>query len=1178
MKLKLSLIMSGILAVSGCGGSGSDNLPPTTALEQTTSLPNPTTTITDSAAYNNVAVHDPSIVKAVVNEEGEDKTYYYVFGSHLAAARSEDLMNWTMVSSIGANHLVDESPLFDFNYSGEAAEGIAWSENYTGSWAAEVIQSKVDGKYYFYYNHCAQDNPNTVEIDEVCWHRSYMGLATADHPEGPYVNQGLFLRSGHTNEELAGDYPVVDPATGENITNYNPAHFPNAIDPAVFYDKDDNLWMVYGSYSGGIYLLDLDETSGMPVAGQGFGKRIAGSEGSFSSLEGSYVIYSPESDYYYLFVSFGGFDYRQGYNIRVARSRTPDGPYLDAAGNDMAATWNADANDGAGAWEGGALVRVTVNDDGEPTGVDTNDFGSKLLGGFHFDTALGDDSANWGYLAPGHNSALYDEATGKHLLVTHTRFPEGGNGHAVRVHEMWVNKDGWLVASPLRYAPIAGDNIVDTKDVIGDYRIVLQGADTNTSAHESIYVKFTDRGRNIIGEAEGTYKVYTDQPERIVVTIDGTIYEGVIKWQWDTNEERMAVVFSATNSDNESVFGIRMADKTATDIVNDIKDAMELPERIKDRLDLPVRATRAATMAWSSSDTSHITTSGRVIRPNAGEGDAPVTLSANVSLLGETSSESFSTDFLVAERLPLNRTAHFAFENDLTDDAMNFDAATPIGNRPYNSGEVDYAVGVEGQAVSVNGTNGVRLPDGLIDNYNYTVSFWINPTVATQWTPAFFGAVSEYQNEEDLYFSDRWISFLPWSWDDNTMVWSHNIHNGSEAWFDASAGLRIPDGEWTHMAFSVEEGYVRVIINGEERYAGGNVANLYFGNTGTFTLGVNYWDVTFNGQIDELKVYDTAMKAPQVKALDIDNLSEAELFQIAQDTLTLPGELTAVINDFELPFAAAFGAEVSWASTDQNVIHPVTGEVSRPVRGLPDAPVTLTATITLGDMTAEKVFDVVVKSNTPPAPVARFSFEDDLSDSMGNFDAGVAADKGIVVPASSSNTYVDGAVGRAIEFLGDAGPGAKLPDNLITDHTYSISLWLNPTVKNPFTTALFGYVATDNWISLTPYGPGAGDTMLWAGSLSWFDGTIGSQIPSGEWSHIVFVVSSGNFSAYLNGELVTELSNFPDTFTGNGLSQMALATNFWDVNYTGLMDELVIFDDPIDQEDVSGLYAEGVSE
>ena len=40
--------------------------------------------------------------------------------------------------------------------------------------------------------------------------------------------------------------------------------YPNCIDPTVFYDEQGNLWMTYGSFSGGIYILPLVEETGMP--------------------------------------------------------------------------------------------------------------------------------------------------------------------------------------------------------------------------------------------------------------------------------------------------------------------------------------------------------------------------------------------------------------------------------------------------------------------------------------------------------------------------------------------------------------------------------------------------------------------------------------------------------------------------------------------------------------------------------------------------------------------------------------------------------------------------------------------------------------------------------------------------------------------------------------------------
>src|SRR5262249_23644281 len=140
----------------------------------------------------------------------------------------------------------------------------------------------------------------------------------------------------------------------------------------------------YGSYSGGIFILAMDESTGLPLPHQGYGKHLAG--GDHAQIEGSYTIYSPETDYYYLFVSFGGFASTDGYNIRVARSRNPDGPYLDAEGRDLAQAR-------------GSLDNIAP-------------YGVKLIGGFNFAADPGDTETARGYLSPGHNSAYYDPATG----------------------------------------------------------------------------------------------------------------------------------------------------------------------------------------------------------------------------------------------------------------------------------------------------------------------------------------------------------------------------------------------------------------------------------------------------------------------------------------------------------------------------------------------------------------------------------------------------------------------------------------------------------------------------------------------------------------------------------------------------------------------------------------------
>ena len=79
----------------------------------------------------------------------------------------------------------------------------------------------------------------------------------------------------------------------------------------------------------------LDAATGLPLPGQGYGKHLMG--GNHARVEGAYILFSPTSKYYYLFTSFGGLDAVGGYNVRVARSLQPDGPYLDGAGTSMVA-------------------------------------------------------------------------------------------------------------------------------------------------------------------------------------------------------------------------------------------------------------------------------------------------------------------------------------------------------------------------------------------------------------------------------------------------------------------------------------------------------------------------------------------------------------------------------------------------------------------------------------------------------------------------------------------------------------------------------------------------------------------------------------------------------------------------------------------------------------------------
>lgn len=289
------LLTTGIL-LAACGGGGGGGSAPAPNPPAPSPTPTPPPSGQVPVPFTNVSVHDPSIIK--VGAE------YYVFGSHLAAARTSDLMNWTPVAD-GVNN---SNPLFT-NVLTALQETFAWSQS-NDLWAPDVVRL-ADGRYYFYYDSCRGDSP-----------LSAMGVAVADSVAGPYTNRQVFLRSG-----MAG-------LSQDGVTFYDARIHPNVIDPQIFFDRNGALWMIYGSYSGGIFILAMDETTGLPEPNQGgYGRHLLG--GDHAPIEGAYVIYNPQTSYYYLFVSYGGLAANGGYNIRVARAQAPDGPYFDGPGTDM---------------------------------------------------------------------------------------------------------------------------------------------------------------------------------------------------------------------------------------------------------------------------------------------------------------------------------------------------------------------------------------------------------------------------------------------------------------------------------------------------------------------------------------------------------------------------------------------------------------------------------------------------------------------------------------------------------------------------------------------------------------------------------------------------------------------------------------------------------------------------
>ena len=441
-------------------------------------------------------VHDPSVIRV-----GER---YYVFGSHLGAAWTSDLMNWTQISTNAAagNTLIP-------NVAVEMQEALSWASTNT-FWAPDVIQLG-DGRFYMYYCNSIGNAP-----------RGVTGLAVADAVGGPYRNVGVLLKSGMWGQ------------ASPDGTIYDATVHPHTVDPAVFFDATGRLWMMYGSYSGGIFIMELNPETGLLLGGQGYGKHLLG--GNHARIEGAYVLYHPETEYYYMFVSFGGLDAVGAYNVRVSRSRQPDGPYVDAAGRDMATVKGAPG---------------TLFDDASiaPHGV-------KLMGNARFLAVAGEPrTTSRGYVSPGHNSAYYDAETGKAYIFFHTRFVGTGEVHNVRIHQLFFNEDEWPVVAPRRYA---GETTARYQSELlrGSFKVIEHGKDISAVTKNSVVVELRADG-SVSGARTGSWELLDGTDIRL--TLGSKSYRGVVSHHWDDDQQVWVMGFSGLSGEGEAVWGSKVA-------------------------------------------------------------------------------------------------------------------------------------------------------------------------------------------------------------------------------------------------------------------------------------------------------------------------------------------------------------------------------------------------------------------------------------------------------------------------------------------------------------------------------------------------------------------------------------------------------------------------------------------
>jgi arabinan endo-1,5-alpha-L-arabinosidase len=229
---------------------------------------------------NNIRLHDPSTIIAQSN------TYHLFYtGRGLPSYTSTNLQNWTPGPRVFTN-----SPAWVTNIIPQNRGGLDF-------WAPDIIHH--NNRYLVYYS-VSSFGKNTSAIALA----SNKTLDPAS-PDYTWTDEGIVIQSASTNDF-------------------------NAIDPAVTLDKENRLWLSFGSFWSGIKVVELDPLTG---------KRKA--DAPLHSIARKREIEAPfiyqHDNHYYLFVNWG-FCCRgtnSTYNIRIGRAEKITGPYLDKDGRDL---------------------------------------------------------------------------------------------------------------------------------------------------------------------------------------------------------------------------------------------------------------------------------------------------------------------------------------------------------------------------------------------------------------------------------------------------------------------------------------------------------------------------------------------------------------------------------------------------------------------------------------------------------------------------------------------------------------------------------------------------------------------------------------------------------------------------------------------------------------------------
>lgn len=555
--------------------------------------------------------HDPSFIE----REENGKTVYYLYSTGWATRSNFDRVqtygNAIHVSYDGMrtwefagrtfdyekrDEMLAESGIEDWLYGGNLI--IGGNDNtYTkasASWWAPDIVPAPDGGYWLY----------TCVVD-----------GSGDH-SGINVNGKPYARAAcllfHSNDLYQGTFEYKGVLMQSSIErNTNQWLEVNGIDPQIIYTPDGKMYMAYGSFGSGNWMIELDPATGLRKDGKGWQTH----ETIRGYVENDIRSYYSESkfgqshEYYGTYISKGAMEapvIARHDNVVIADETKYDAETgaLNTAieGKTLYYTMHSYYGLGQGyqMW-GGRSESVTgiyksATGEGNVANIDfgsESNQGNKYMGAFTWSNKTASAQSEIDIILPGHND-LYTSKYGTNLAAYITRtlsFSEGNVSDSgkflVQVHQYYLNSMGDICINPNRYG-CEIDRSVSKAELLhytdgGKFQMVAYANNWDTISDKN----FTARSNNISKEVVltedgkityqnnevGTWLMYGkgyikfEFNANTAIVNNETVFYGVVRPAWLGNQNKSGFTItcmSHTPSSTRSMAMFMNAQSTIT--------------------------------------------------------------------------------------------------------------------------------------------------------------------------------------------------------------------------------------------------------------------------------------------------------------------------------------------------------------------------------------------------------------------------------------------------------------------------------------------------------------------------------------------------------------------------------------------------------------------------------------